>query len=513
MTVAARAETVSLDGQSLTPEIVAAVGRGEILLRLEDEALAAVSRGREVMMRGMEEGWPIYAATRGTGQLRNRLVTVAEAQELARVSTRNRFIYGATFPAEVGRAVAAVTANTLLRGRAGVRAELVGHLVEMVNADLSPVLTEEVGLLGMGDLGAMEQLGAAVTGDGRVWWKGAILPASEGHRFAGLEPLQLEAPESNVLAGSSGVTLALGCLAIVELDEVALLLDATATLALEGYGANLSIVRPEVSAACPLPGHLAVGERLRGLLAGSALLDHSRARNLQDPLSFRAIPQVHGSLHDALGFLREGLTVLVNGALVNPIVLPETDEIFSNANFDMTRLSISFDLVRIVLARTSRMSVERIQKQMFPAFSDLPTGLEPHHGLGRGLNELGRFAAQLAAEVNRRAHPTSGDAVVALADGINDQMTGAPLGILATRETIDKLFRLLTLELVVSAQALELRGSRDVGLGSRVVFDYVRERVPFLEERSTFEADLESVRADLTAELLPRLMSVLGNAG
>lgn len=504
----AASNTIRLDGRSLTPEALGVIAHGNARLELTDAAMAAVADGRKLMARGMEEGWPIYAATRGTGQLRDRPVALTEAREHAQTSTRNRFVYGAIFPAEVGRAALAVTANTLLHGRAGVRATFVAHLVEMVNGGLSPALSEEVGLLGMGDLGAMEQLGATMSGEGHIWWKDTIVPARQAYAAVGLEPLQLDAPEPNVLAGSNGVTLALACLTLLELEELSLLLDATAALALEGYGANLSMVRPEVSAACPLPGHVAAATRLRQFLAESPLLDHASARNIQDPLSFRSIPQVHGSLHDALTFLRKGARILINGALSNPIVVTENEEIFSNANFDMTRLSISFDLVRIMLGRVARMSVERIQKQMWPAFSSLPTGLQPVEGLGRGLNELGRFAAQLASEVNRRVHPTSGDATVALADGINDQMSGAPVGILVTREAISKLRRLLGLELIVSAQAFELRGAQGAGVGSRAAFDYVRERVPFLEERSRFQADLEQVHLDVS-DLVSRLLVVV----
>jgi histidine ammonia-lyase len=498
---------VALDGRSLTFEGVVALARRCARPVLDPAALERVVRGRRTVTRGIAENRAMYGITRGTGQLWSRPVEAEQARRSTHAAVRDRLRFGEDFPATVGRAVLAAMANALLSGRSGARPQLVEHMTAMLEHGIAPILPRDVGLLGIGDLGAMEQLAATIAGEGIAEYAGARMPSAMAHERAGIEPLPLEPPESTVLAGSNGISLGLGSLVLAEVTEVALLADVSAALALSGYAANLSVVRAEVSAACPLPGHVLVAGRIRRLLDVDG--PPEATRTLQDPLSFRCAPQVHGALADAIEFASTGYRVLLNAGLVNPLVVSESDEVFSHGNFDLTRVSLAFDVIRIALAEVAHMAVERIQKQMWPSFGGLPTGLDPSQGTGRGMNELGRFAAQLAAEVRRRAQPTTGTMTVALADGINDHMTGTPLGIMATREACDALTRLLALELVVGAQAVELRGLDGLGAGMRTTHEFVRETIPFLTSRTGWAPDLDGFAARVTGDLLPRLAGIV----
>jgi histidine ammonia-lyase len=498
---------IALDGWRLTVADVDAVADGA-LVELDAAALERVAAGHRTLLEVIERGTPIYAVTRGTGQLWSRTSTPTEREQTARSGGRNRLLYGERFGVRTGRAVMLATINGMLGGRTGVRREYVEHVAAMLNAGITPVLSKDVGLLGIGDLGAMEQLTAGIAGEGRSIHDGVVLSTADAYQRVGLAPLTLRTPEASVVAGTNGVSLGLGALVLAEAEEVALLLDASAALALEGYAANLSMVRPEVAEGARLPGHRAVAERLRALL-GRTRRDSDRT--LQDALSFRCVPQVHGALADALTFAREGHELLLNGSLVNPMVISDgAGDVFSNGNFDITRVSLAFDMVRGALAEVARMSVERIQKQMWPAFSKLPTGLDPSEGFGRGLNELGRFAAQLAAEVRIRSAPTTGAMTVPLADAINDHMTGTPLGLLATREALDAVVRVIALELIVSAQAVELRKIVDLAPGTAATFAFVRDSVPFLRSRAEWGPDLDAFAGAVRTELPDRLRGVLG---
>jgi histidine ammonia-lyase len=272
-------------------------------------------------------------------------------------------------------------------------------------------------------------------------------------------------------------------------------MHAAAALDLEAFAANLSILHPDVPATRPYPGLEAAIARLRELLAESALWEEGEARNLQDPLTFRGIPQVLGSVADALNFVERQLEIELNATSWNPLVLISERRLVSLSNLDVAPIAAALDFLRIALAPALTAANERLMKLMQAPFTGLPDGLAAREGLHEdGLAEFGNAGHALAAEARLLAQPVSFElGSTTQAEGIEDRMTMAPLAARRVAEMVELGERIVAIELVVAAQAVELRGVR-LGEGTRRVFELVRERVPFVGEGMTVPPDLEPVR-------------------
>jgi histidine ammonia-lyase len=374
----------------------------------------------------------------------------------------------------------------------GVRRELLTLLVDALNAGVHPVV-REVGSVGQGDLSEMADIGKVLIGVGSAEVGGRVLPGGEALAAAGLEPIELAPKEALALIAANGVTLGWGALVLCDVADLLDALQVTAALSLEGFAGNLSIIHPVATRLQPQIGLNTAAARLRELLEGSYLWQRGAARNLQDPLSFRCIPRTHGALYEVLAHARSTIESELNAASDNPLVLVEDDTIVSVGNFDMAAVSMTFDLVRMAIANAIKVGNERIQKLLWRHFSGLPSVLAPVEGPSNGLEPMGRWSAALAAEARSLANPVSLDYVGQVAEGIEDHASMAPLAVRRTWELVAVAHRLIAHELIIAAQAIDLRGRAPLGRGTSRAYEAVRERVPMLEDQVGWEPDLAAL--------------------
>ena len=274
----------------------------------------------------------------------------------------------------VVRAMMVTRANGMAKGGVGVRAELIQAFLDALNAGVHPVVRTG-GSVGQADLAEMAEIGQVLIGRGEADYEGRRLPGAEALRAAGLQPVRLKAKEGLALISANGVTMGHGSLVLADVADLLDAFDVTAALSLEAYGANLSTIHPEATRMRPHPGQSRAADRLRELLEGSYLWRPGAARNLQDPLSFRCVPQTHGACYDAHAYSRGTMEVELNSASDNPLVLLDDQSIISVGNFDVVALAVAFDLLRVAVAQVVHLANERIQKHLWSQFSGLPTGL------------------------------------------------------------------------------------------------------------------------------------------
>jgi histidine ammonia-lyase len=290
---------------------------------------------------------------------------------------------------------------------------------------------------------------------------------AEALRAAGLEPIRLKAKEGLALISANGITMGHGSLVLSDVADLLDVFDTAAAVSFEAFGGNLSTVHPEAARLRPHPGQARASERLRELLADSYLWRPGAARNLQDPLSFRCVPQTHGACYDAHAYARGTMEVEINSAGDNPLVLIEDRSIISVGNFDVVALAVAFDLLRVAVAQVVHLANERIQKHLWSQFSGLPTGLAARDG-DEGLRPLGYTSASLAAEARVLANPVSLDYRGQIAEGIEDHASMAPLGVRKTEEMVWLARRMAALELTVATRAVDLRGGPPLGAGTGI---------------------------------------------
>ena len=456
-----------LTGDDLSIEDVVRVARGGAPVEVSPAALERVRLARDVVDRVLARGDLVYGANTGVGSLARYRVPLENLEQFsAKLVSRHTTHQGAEVPPEVVRAMMVTRANGMAKGGVGVRAELVRAFVDALNAGVHPVVRLG-GSVGQADLAEMAEIGQVLIGRGEADYQGRRMPGEEALRAAGLAPVRLKAKEGLALISANGVTMGHGSLVLADVAGLLDAFDVTAALSMEAFGGNLSTIHPEAARMRPHPGQARAADRLRELLSGSYLWRPGAARNLQDPLSFRCVPQTHGACYDAHAYARGTMEVEINAASDNPLVLLDDQSIISVGNFDVVALAVAFDLLRVAVAQVVHLANERIQKHLWSQFSGLPTGLAARDG-EEGLRPLGYASASLAAEARVLANPVSLEYRGQIAEGIEDHASMAPLGVRKAEELVAVARRMAALELTVATRAVDLRGRPRLGAGTGV---------------------------------------------
>lgn len=464
--------SIALTGRTLTLEEVVRVARGRESVELAPEAVERMGRTRAVVERALERGDEVYGLTTGVASRKRAHVRADEEAAFNRLMIRSHRVgQGPEVAPEVVRAALVRLVNGLAGGTSGVRPELAQALARALN-ERDPPAVRLLGSLGQADLALNADLAHGLLAD-----------------------FELAAGESLALLNNNSFGTAFSALALADAERLLGALETAAALDLEAFAASLSIIHPEVAATRPYPGVRRVLERLRSLLEGSYLWAEGAARNLQDPLSFRSVPQVLGATRDALGFALGQLAVELNSSHSNPLVVVEEGRIVSASNVEILPLAAAVDFGRIALAPALTSANERLVKLLQAPISGLPDGLAARPGHEDGLAELGNAGQALTAEARLLAQPVSFElASTTQAEGIEDRVTLAPLGARRLAEMVELGERIVAIELVVAAQAVDLRGAGPLGAGTGLAYELVRDRVPFTGAGEALPHDLEPVR-------------------
>jgi histidine ammonia-lyase len=447
---------------------------------LAESARQGMRESRQIVMEVLGGGKPVYGLTTGVGERKKFTVDPAERQRFNQRQVLNhRIAQGDAAPADVTRGAMLCLANSYAKGVTGVRPELAELIVTLLNEGYTPMV-RRLGSIGQGDLGPMADL---------------------AHGILEHTGFEVQENEGLALVNSNAFTTAWAALALADADAYVATQDVAAALDLEAFGGNLTSLHPVIEQTRPYQGLADTLHRLREILAGSYLWQPGAARFLQDPLTFRCIPHIHGAARDALDYARNILRTELNSSQANPVVVAADRDIVSVGNFDIGPLAAALDFARIALAPVVTSANERAVKLLQSPFSGLSAGLAASGlGLGTlgdtaddGLSELAVAGQAITVEARTLAYPVSYElASSAKGEGIEDRATMAPLSARRLDDMIQLCHRVTAIELVVAAQAIDLRQVSDaLGGGTRQAYARVRELVPFMPSDGTLPADLE----------------------
>ena len=523
---------VVLTGADLTVADVEAVARVGATAALDIHARARMDEARAVIEELLAESAVVYGVTTGFGDLATTFVEPSRSAELQEHLLMSHAVgVGVAFPREVVRAMLLLRANTLALGHSGCRPVIVDRLLAFLEQGLHPVVPEQGSVGASGDLAPLAHLALPLIGRGQVELHGQVLPALLALREAGIEPLQLEAKEGLALLNGTQMMSAIGALLLADADRLVRTASVAAAMSVEAllgtdvaYAAAYQLARPH-------PGQVAVAAEMRHLLRESGLQHshHASEHKVQDPYSLRCVPQVHGAVRDALDHLRRVLDIELNSATDNPLVFPGggvADEetvatgggrVISGGNFHGEPIALALDFAKLALAELGSVSERRTALLVDPRLNGgLPAFLVPSSGIDSGMMVYQYTAAALVSENKVLAHPASADSIPTSANQ-EDHVSMGSIAARHARRVLEHVERIVAIELVVAAQALDLRlaglaGASDgseppePGAGVREAHRRVRARVAHLHEDREPGPDLaaavELVHAGAFADLV-----------
>jgi histidine ammonia-lyase len=484
---------ITLDGRTLTPGAVVEIARGRALPRM---ATAARERNRaaERLVRGLlDRGDLLYGVTTGVGTLR-----AAPAGDEDPGDHQWRLIRshagggGAPLTVEIVRAAMAVRANQLGAGGAGVGESLLDGLLGALGAGVTPFV-REIGSLGTGDLTVLAEIGLALGGEGSCWVGDDVVPAGEALAAHGLAPVTY-GPRDGIGFMSSNAA-SIGQAALVFHDATRLLESGlgVAALSYEATGADLAVLDPRVHAARPHPGQVEVARRLRELLDDWEPRARPPGAAIHDPFVFRCLPQVEGTLLDALAHLDSVLEIELNVAGENALMLPRDGVALPNGNFHAGVLTLALDSLRGAMAQSASLIAARVSALLDPEVTGLASQLAERPGPDSGAMILEYTAHAAAAEVRSLA-ATAASQTTSVQSGIESHANFAGHSARRTSDALARMAVAVSAELVLAVRALRLRGRPPLGGGVRRLYDAAARVLDADMSDRPLSGDLEAAR-------------------
>jgi histidine ammonia-lyase len=502
-----------LGAGALTLDDVAAVARGRPTISLAPAARQRLDRGRSLLEALDRDGQAVYGVTTGVGKLKDTIIP----PEARRALQRNLVLShaagtGPILEREVTRGILLLLAASLARGHSGVRPVVVEAVLACLNRDLLPCVPSRGSVGASGDLAPLAHVAACLIGAGEATWEGVRLPASEALARAGLAPVVLEMKEGLALLNGTHLMTGLGALAVQEALHLVKVADITGAMSLEALMGSNAAFDDRIHVLRPHPGQRAAAANLRALTAGSAIIaSHRDCSRVQDAYSLRCMPQVHGSARAALGFARETLEREINSVTDNPLLFPDDGIVLSGGNFHGEPIALALDVLAIGLTQLAGIAERRIDRLVNPLTNEgLAPFLAAEGGLHSGYMIAQYTAAALVAESKTLALPASVDSIPTsgLQEDYNSMGAGSAL---KAREVVGIVRQVLAIELLVAAQALDLRRPLRPGRGVNAAHETVRTRVRHLDADRFLHADLETARALIgDGEVLAAVESVVG---
>jgi histidine ammonia-lyase len=476
--VRALTDPVVVTTSGLRVEDVVRVARDHAPLLLSADVTDRVAEGRAVVERALRNDRLVYGLNTYLGHRRDERVpaeALVDYQEFI-VATHVGGI-GDPLPADDVRALLTARIAGLARGGSGISPEAVDALVALLNAGVHPWVPAS-GSVGASDLTHLAAVAEVLTGFGWVNAGGERAPGGQALARAGLEPYSMRPKDGIALISANATSIGLGALAVADAERVARLADHAGALTVEALSGNVSAFDAEVAAGKPFPGQVAVSAHMRSLLHGSRLQGPGTARHVQDPISVRTIPQVHGALRDQLAAVRNAVEIELNAVDDNPLVSADRDELLSNGNFSPMVLALSFESARLGLAHAGMLSERRVHKLLGARRPTVNTPLQAPVTEGvRGKrlpNLLVNAAASILAELKHTALPVTLNGSPLNFD-VEDHAPLAPQAVALTRQAIARLETLLAIELVVAADTIDLEdGGRSLGAGTGRLYRRIR---------------------------------------
>ena len=491
---------IEVGERPLAIEDIVAIARNGARVELAPAACARIAAARHVVLRLAQGEAPIYGVNTALGANTGERLDVNDLAEYQRRAIRARAVgVGTPYDRASVRAMLAARIAGMANGGSGVSQSVLDAMVAMLNRGVHPIVPRH-GSIGVADLPQLAHLALPLIGEGEAEFAGERMPGGQALPRAGLEPVALGPKDGLALVSACAATIGRAALVLVDALDLAAAWRAGIALSLEAFRANLSPLDERVVAVRDAAGQAEAAAQLRALLDRSELLAPGAARRVQDPLSFRVVAQVQGCLQSALAHARSEVEVELASAADSPLVIATDGVMLSNGNFHVPALALAFDTAAIALAQAASLAAQRVVRFMTPVMTGLPLQLTRHGPGHSGFATLQKTLSVLWSDIRLRANPGSLDGLI-VSEGIEDHATMAIGTVEKLGEALERARYVIAIEMLVAAQAIDLRAlsPQRIGAGARVAYRTIRDVVPVLDADRPLGPDVDALAARIAA--------------
>ncbi|MFE3872380.1 histidine ammonia-lyase [Flavobacterium sp. ZS1P70] len=459
-------------------------------LELSDEAKINIQKCRDYLDKKMEtHSAPIYGINTGFGSLCNVKISNENLSKLQENLVKSHSCgTGEEVPNEIVKLMLLLKIQSLSYGHSGIQLQTVERLIAFYNNDILPIIYTQGSLGASGDLAPLAHLSLPLLGEGEVFFEGKKVHSSVVLKQFNWEPIVLKSKEGLALLNGTQFMSAYGAHIIMKANKFSYLADLIGAISLEGFDGRIEPFNELIHFIRPHKGQIVTANRIKGILEGSDIIEQVKI-HVQDPYSFRCIPQVHGASKDAIDYVKKVFKTEINSVTDNPNIFAESDQIISGGNFHGQPLALALDFMAIALAELGSIS-ERRTYQLISGLRNLPAFLVDNPGLNSGLMIPQYTAASIASQNKQLATPASIDSIVS-SNGQEDHVSmGANAATKALR-VMDNLERILAIELMNASQAIEYRRPLKSSDFIEMFLGAYREEVPLVKEDRILHYDIE----------------------
>ena len=482
--------THSISSKTITLEVLNRVLSEDIQLELSKEAKDKIQKCRTYLDDKLKKSTePIYGINTGFGSLYDKNISYDELEKLQDNLVKSHACgTGHEVPAEIVRLMLFLKVQSLSYGYSGVQIETVERLANYYNNKIYPTIFEMGSLGASGDLAPLAHLSLPLIGLGHVKITGKVLSGSALNKQFKWEVIHLKAKEGLALLNGTQFMSSYGTWCTLHAHRILKLANCIGALSLDAFDGRIEPFYEQVHAIRPQKGQIKVAAEIQNLLKGSELITQHK-KHVQDPYSFRCIPQVHGASSDAIDYVTNVILTEVNSVTDNPNVFPNEDRIISGGNFHGQPLALALDFLSIALAEIGNIS-ERRTYQLISGSRNLPNYLVANSGINSGMMIPQYTAASLVSQNKQLCSPASVDSIVS-SNGQEDHVSMGANAATKAYRIVNNVYSILAIELITAAQAIHFRKPLKTSPYLEKMVNTFRQTVPFVEEDRVLHDDMQ----------------------
>jgi histidine ammonia-lyase len=481
----------SISDKTLTLEVFSDILSGKIKIELSNEAKEKIQKCRQYLDDKLKNTTqPIYGINTGFGSLYDKNISHDQLEKLQDNLVKSHACgTGPEVPSEIVKLMLFLKVQSLSYGYSGVQTQTVQRLADYFNNGVLPTIYEMGSLGASGDLAPLAHLCLPLIGFGEASVGGKTMTGTELNKNFKWDAIHLKAKEGLALLNGTQFMSSYGIWCTIHAHRILKLANRIGALSLDAFDGRVEPFHQNVHAIRPQMGQVKVAADVRLILEGSELIKQPK-KHVQDPYSFRCIPQVHGASSDAIDYVTSIMLTEVNSVTDNPNVFPEDDMIISGGNFHGQPLALSLDFLAIALSELGNIS-ERRTYQLISGSRNLPNYLVANPGINSGMMIPQYTAASLVSQNKQLCSPASVDSIVS-SNGQEDHVSMGANAATKAYRIVNNVYSILAVELITASQAIAFRRPAKTSPYLEELVNTFRKVVPFIEEDRVLHVDMKN---------------------